>query len=122
LAAVGDIRNELSIRVERLEACRGEILPRDHAWLARDDLRLGGSVSRNDRIGGDVAGLAEVLFQRGGHRAMDEERRQFELSHALRGAAQRWVRSRPLKASLAIVSASASVNKLRCASAGLASG
>ena len=92
LAAVGDIGNELRVRVERLEACRSEILPCDHAWLARDDLGRGGGVSRNDGIGGDVAGLTEVLFQRSGDRAMDEERRQFELSHAPRGAAQRWAR------------------------------
>ena len=79
LAAVGDIGNELGVGVERLEACRSEILPCDHARLARDDLGLGGGVSRDDRIGGDVAGLPEVLFQRGGDRAMDEEGRQFEL-------------------------------------------
>ena len=44
LAAVGDIALELGVRVERLEACRREIEPCDHARLARDDLGLGGGV------------------------------------------------------------------------------
>ena len=42
VSAVGDIGNELCVRVERLEACRGEIEPGDHAGLAGDDLGLSG--------------------------------------------------------------------------------
>src|SRR6185312_3383413 len=87
MSAVGDVGNELRVRVERLEACRGKIEACDHTRFSRDDLGLGGGLRRNDGIGGDVAGLAEILFERRSYRAFDEKGRQFEVgglsAHAL---------------------------------------
>src|SRR6478736_4830548 len=126
VSAVCDVGNELCVRVERLEACRRKIEACDHTRFARDDLGLGGQVRRNDGIGGDVAGLPEILFERRSRRAFDGKGRQFELggltAHALRLAAHLGARSRSLTASPASISASASVNRLRRASFGSASG
>ena len=48
-------------------ASSGEVEPGDDARLARHQARVRGGVRRHDGVGGDVAGAAEILQQRGAH-------------------------------------------------------
>ena len=79
LAAVLNHARELDLWIEHPERGLGEIETRDHARLARHDLSLALCVGHDDRIGGDVARIAEILFQCPRDGALDEQGRQLKL-------------------------------------------
>ena len=79
LAAVLNHARELDLWIEHPERGLGEIETRDHARLARHDLSLALCVGHDDRVGGDVARIAEILFQRRRDGALDEQGRQLKL-------------------------------------------
>ena len=62
---------DLERRVEQLERHQRRFEPGEHAGLARGDDRLDPRVVGHDRVGGDVAGAAEVFEQRGADDRLD---------------------------------------------------
>ena len=118
-------RARSDVWIERLEGGFGEIEPRDHAGLARHDPGFAFRPGRDDGVGGDVAGAAEILFERGGDGVSTRRggslsgKGDLALMHGARcgrapdaGAPRR--APRPPRAAMA--SASARVRKLRLAS------
>ena len=66
-AAVRPLDPDLDRRIDQAEGKRGRIEAGDDAGLARHQRRLGPQRGGHDRVGGEIAGTAEILQQRGAH-------------------------------------------------------
>ena len=69
--AVGPLDLDLDRRLDQAERHRRQVEAGDHAGLAGDQRRLGAGLGRHDRLGGDVAGAAEILQQGGADQRLD---------------------------------------------------
>src|SRR4029453_16563039 len=119
-AAIDDDPGEADIGVERLEGRLGEVEPRHHAGLTRDDRGRGGCAGGDDRVRGDIAGRTQILIERGQNGAFDEKPRQGKRerrfgAHARDATFRRREGGTASAASLAMASACPSVRKLRLA-------
>ena len=77
------------------KASSAGVEPGEHAGLARRDHRLDARVGGHDRVGGDVAGAAEIFQQRGADDRLDEEPRAWSCLSAACGSAPRPRRPSP---------------------------
>ena len=72
-AAVGFLDVERDRGVDQREGETREIEPGDHTRLARADGEARTRVGGHDRVGGEVAGAAEVLAQCRGHEWLEQD-------------------------------------------------
>ncbi len=75
-AAVGPLDPHLDRRIDQTEGQRSSIQAGHDTGLARHQGRLGPRRGGHDRVGGEIAGTAEILQERGTHDRLEHEHRK----------------------------------------------
>ena len=70
--------------IDQAEGETGEVKACDHAGVAGGQNHASGQLGGDDRIGGDVAGAAEILQQGGADLGLEHDVRQSDHDAALR--------------------------------------
>ena len=73
VAPVAPAHVDPALRVEKAEGVEGRVEAGDATRGARHDHTAAGEAGRGDRVGGDVAGTAQVLEQRAAHDVLVEQ-------------------------------------------------
>ena len=81
--AVARVRRDLDLRRQPAERRLDQRQAGDHAGLARDHDGAAARILRHRRGRGDIAGAAQILFERARHRRFDFERREKGVGRAI---------------------------------------